>query len=436
MVVELEVSRVVAGGDGLADWSGLKVFVRGAVTGERVRARVVERKRDYAVAQTIEVLKASRDRRSPPCRYYPECGGCQLQHLTYQGQLAAKQEFVEESLRRLGGVRMQAGSVIGSTEEWHYRNKTQYPVNEYGIGYFRRSSHHLIDVERCLLHPGSFDTARQAFAAALDARLEAPYSERYRDGNIRHIVLRTGEPFGQVCATVVSRTESLDPRLVSRVMESGAVSGILHSSNPHPGNRILGTTPRLLAGDATIEMNLASARFRVSPTSFFQVNARQAGVLAEAVLRLAKLQGSETVLDLYCGVGLTTLVLAPRAARVIGIEIDPLAVADARANAAAHGISNVHFSCADAEAVTGLKQADVVVLDPPRKGCSRAALAGLVALQPTRMIYVSCNPATLARDIGILAHAGYEPVRLELIDMFPQTAHIESVCLVERRNAR
>lgn len=435
MVVELSVDRVVAGGDGLAEWDGLKVFVRGAVGGERVRARVLERKRDYAVAQAVEIVNASPARRTPPCRYYPECGGCQLQHLSYSEQLIVKQGFVEESLRRLGRVSLSAARVTGAADEWHYRNKTQYPVNEYGIGFYRRASHHIVDVEQCLLHPESFDVARRAFVAGLDARIDTPYSERYRDGNIRYVVLRTGEPPESLQATVVTRTESLNPKLVESVLGSSAIGAVLQSHNPHRSNRIIGSVPRLVAGSGSLTMAVADLVYHVSPGSFFQVNAQQAAVLTEAVLRLAGLQGNETVLDLYCGVGLTSLLLARHARRVVGIELDPVAVIDARANAAAQGIKNAEFTCADAEKATelGRGEVDVVVLDPPRKGCGLEALASLVALGPRRVVYVSCNPATLARDLAILLTAGYEPKCLELIDMFPQTAHVESICLLERR---
>jgi 23S rRNA (uracil1939-C5)-methyltransferase len=433
MVVELTVDRIVAGGDGLAQWDGLKVFVRGAAAGERVSARVLERKRDYAVARTEMVLDASPVRRSPPCRYFGDCGGCQLQHITYDAQLEAKRALVDESLRRLGRLEIAAGSVAAAPAEWRYRNKTQYPVNQYGIGFYRRASHHVVDTKQCLLHPETFDRARNAFVAAFDAGLERPYSELHRDGNIRHLVLRTGHPAGAVHATVVTRTERLNPGLVESVMHSGTVQAVLHSVNQGPGNRIIGSAPRAIAGDPRLTMAAAGSVFEVSPGSFFQVNAPQAERLVDTVLRLAEPQAGETALDLYCGVGLTSLALARHCARVVGVELDPGAVADARANAAAHGIDNAEFICADAEDSTNFGRAELVVLDPPRKGCSQETLAGLAALGPRRMVYVSCNPATLARDLAALRGLGYEAQALELIDMFPQTAHVESVCLVTRR---
>lgn len=435
--MELAVRQLVAGGDGIAEWDGMKVFVRGAAPKEIVRARLLERRRDYAVAETVEVLNASPDRRIPPCPLFGMCGGCQLQHLNYSGQLAAKRFIAEETLRRLGHLSLEAATVHPAPVEWHYRNKTQYPVQTSGVGFYRRFSHDLVNVSQCLLHPPSFDEIRRHFLNQLTAGLETPYSEPHHRGNIRHLILRTGLPVTRTHAIIVTRENTLNHQLVDRLIGSGLVAAVLQSHNPDRGNRILGSPPRLVAGtDSSIVMELAGLRIAVPPGAFFQVNTQQAAVLADAVVRLAGLQGHEKVLELYCGCGLLTLNLARYCRRVVGIEIDSVAVEQARSNATANGLDNATFHHGDVEALSDIGKAELVVLDPPRRGCSRQVLQRIAAASPRRIIYVSCNPATLARDVAFLAELNYRPSRLELIDMFPQTSHIESVCLIESNSTR
>ena len=444
-MVELVVDRLVAGGAGLAQLDGLKVFVPFAAPQEKVKARLVTRKRDYAVARIEEILEPSPLRVKPPCPFYGECGGCQLQHLSYEGQLVVKKLIVNDALQRLGRVFVPVNNISSPSEPWRYRNKTQYPVGldaggkhkgtkstsgerapEFKVGFYRRESHNLLDIPSCLLHPEVFDRLRSTAVEVFRAAGETAYFERSHKGNVRHLVFRTS---GQdVLAVVVTRTESLKQAVVEQLAVQPEVTGVVQSVNPDRTNRILGDRTKTLSGRGELEFGVLDKTFRVSARSFFQVNSRQAEHLCRKVLRFAAPTGSETVLDLYSGVGMLSLVLAGFVARVIGCEIDSAAIEDARYNAGLNTADNVQFTAGNVDDVIGsIDRADVVVLDPPRKGCSPETVKRIAGLKPSRVVYVSCNPATLARDLRLFDELGYETTDVEPVDMFPQTCHVEAV---------
>lgn len=434
MVVELYVDRLVQGGDGIAELNGLKVFVRNAAPGELVRAHIRERKRDYWVAEAVDILQPSPVRIAPACPLFGKCGGCQFQHISYEGQLAIKQQLVIEAMRRVGHLSVPVGEVVAAPAPFRYRNKTQYPVGPGPrIGFYRRATHELVDVPVCLLHPAEFDELRQTISEAAVSSGENGYDEQTDSGNLRHIIIRKSSSAGHLLLTIVTRHSRLNKSFVDRLTQTKRLDGIVQNINPHRTNRILGTTEKLLAGSATSWQTVAGGTFRVSSSSFFQINHQQATALTSEVLRLAEPNGSETVLDLFCGVGLLALLVAPHVAHVTGVELDSGAIADARFNAQALGITNVEFIAADvAEAVTSLPRADLVLLDPPRKGCQPQTISSIAELRPHRIIYVSCNPVTLARDLAMFAQLGYAAKVLVPIDMFPQTYHIETVACLER----
>ena len=432
MVVELLIDKLVQGGDGLATHDGMKVFVPFSAPQERVRARIVTRKRDYAVAEIDQILEPSPLRVSAPCPHYGMCGGCQLQHINYQGQLVVKKLYVNETLQRIGQVFVPVRNVTTEAGPWHYRNKTQYPVGSTGngmtIGFFKRGTHDLLDVPECLLHPEEFDRLREAIRAILVASGEAGYDEAKHDGNVRHLVLRQGTRDGGLLAVVVTRTPQFDLRAAELIAEQPGVTGVMHSVVPARTNRIMGSQTTVLAGSGHLNQSVLGKTFQVSAPSFFQVNVEQAEELCRKILKHVAPKGDELVLDLYSGVGMISLLVAPFVQQVTAIEADATAVEDARANAQAQAVRNVQFVCGDVNReICRVASIDVVILDPPRKGCPAETLRQIVGLRPKRIVYVSCNPATLARDLASLEQSGYTTHEIEPVDMFPQTFHVEVI---------
>lgn len=432
MVVELLIDKLVQGGDGLATLDGMKVFVPFSAPQERVRARIVTRKRDYAVAEIEEVLEPSPLRIAAPCPYFGMCGGCQLQHINYQGQLVVKKLYVNEALQRIGQVFVPVRNVTTEAEPWHYRNKTQYPVGSTGdgmaIGFFKRGTHDLLDVPTCLLHPAEFDRLREAIRAILVAAGETGYNEAKHEGNVRHIVLRQGTRDGGLLAIVVTRTPEFDRRAAELIAEQPGLTGVVHSVVPARTNRIMGQQTMVLAGSGHLNQSVLGKTFQVSAPSFFQVNVQQAEELCRKILKHIAPKGDELVVDLYSGVGMISLLVAPFVQQVTAIEADATAVEDAKANAQAQAVRNVEFVCGDvSREISRVASTDVIILDPPRKGCPADTLRRIAALKPKRIVYVSCNPATLARDLATLEQSGYATHEIEPVDMFPQTFHVEVI---------
>lgn len=430
MVVDLQIDKLVQGGDGLASLDGKKVFVQYAAPQERVRARIVSDKRDYAVARIEQILEPSPLRVEAPCPHYGTCGGCQLQHISYAGQLIVKKLFVNESLQRIGRVFVPVRHATAESPAWHYRNKTQYPAggNDMTVGFFRRGTHELIDVPACLLHPDEFDCLRESTRATLLAAGETGYDEAGHSGNIRHVVIRRAAPSGELLLIIVTRKPELDIRIAQLLAEQPGVTGVIQSLNPARTNRIMGAQNRVLAGSGELQQTVLGRPYRVSASSFFQVNINQAEELCRKVVKHVAPKGDEKVVDLYSGVGMISLTLAGSVREVIGIELDSTAVEDAQVNARVQSAHNVEFICADVNRAIGrVGVADVVVLDPPRRGCPPETLRQVVELRPKRLVYVSCNPATLARDLAILEQLGYVTHEVEPVDMFPQTFHVEVI---------
>lgn len=437
--VELTVARLVAGGSGMAELDGRKVFVPFTAPGERVRARLTVSKRDYAVAELDGIIEPSPHRREPRCRYFGRCGGCQLQHLGYEEQLRVKADIVSDALRRIGRLKTRVAPVVPSPGEWHYRNKTQYAVGLDArrrpvVGYYRAGTHHIIPAETCPLHPPAFDAARRVLANHLRGTAGEAYDERTHQGKIRHLVLRTNG--ARTVAVVASRSRRLDPELVQRFQEQAGIDAVARTLNPNRTNRVLGPETTPVSGEPVLEYELDINRLRVSPESFFQVNTTQARTLVRLVHDRLADRRWDVVVDLYSGVGALALAVADLADRVVGIEIDTAAVADATKNARANGRDNVEFRPGDAETLPADAlpggSGTAVILDPPRKGAGHELLAALVAARPGRVIYVSCDPATLARDLALLVASGYQLTSVEPLDMFPQTAHVETVAALER----
>ena len=427
-------------GEGVARLDGQAVFVKGALAGELCQVQLLKVGKSAAWGRVAQVVEASPGRQAPDCPQYPKCGGCQLRHMTYAEELAFKRQKVQDALRRIGGWDGEVTVIHGARDPFRYRNKIQFPVAEGPrVGFFRARSHDVIDAPDCLLQPLPATRLRQAFRDWMAEHHIPAYDEKAHQGLIRHFYVRVNRRGQSLCAviangTALPRQQALIDAL--RQAEPGLV-GVVLSINQDKTNVILGKQFRLLWGQDFLEDTLCGLSFRLSVPSFYQVNRDQTEVLYGRALDLAGLTGTETVLDLYCGIGTITLNLARRAARAIGAEVVPAAIEDAKANALRNGISNAEFLCADAGeaaqalAARGLRP-EVITVDPPRTGLSLPVIEAIAHMAPRRLVYVSCDPATLARDVKLLTQRGYTLQTAEAADLFPRTAHVETVVLLSK----
>lgn len=449
-VRELRIDGLAHGGDGVGRIDGLAVFVPRVVPGDLVRVRLIDVRKTYARGAVIAVLEPGPGRITPACPVYGPCGGCQWQHIDYTCQLSLKTAIVRDALARLGGLaEVPVRNALGAVDPWGYRHKAQFPVGAAeGVsggallaGCFAPGTHDIVDIDNCLIQHPTSNRVLAAVKRLVPRYGVGPYDESTGRGLLRHVLVRVGRGTGEALVVLVINGRRL-PRgaeLAASIIESvPEVVGVLQNQNTRRTNVILGEETTVIAGrDHIIEL-MADLKFKVSALSFFQVNPAQAEVLYGVARDYAALTGGEIVADVYCGTGTIGLFLAKRAARVFGIEVVPEAVADARQNAALNGIDNAKFILGLAEEVLPRLVAegarpDVIVFDPPRKGCEPAVLEATVQAAPSRMVYVSCNPATLARDLGLLAARGYRTVEVQPVDMFPHTYHTEAVALVEQR---
>lgn len=440
MQVELDVESFGAQGEGIARVDGMPVFIPYALPEERILAHIVKTDKRYAFGKVLKILKASPDRREPHCFCYHQCGGCTCQHMSYEAQLAFKRAQVESCMRHIAGLNVPVAPALGMDAPWHYRNKISMPVsgdkNDPLIGYYAQRSHRVIPVESCLLSHEANDRLCAAVREWMVREGITPYCEENHSGLIRHIVSRVNRK-GQLMALLVlngrdiPHSQELLALLQKWVPE---MVSLCISPNLKRGNVILGDSYRTIWGEARLEDMLCGNRFMLSPLSFFQVNPTQTEKLYQTALDYAELTGGENVADIYCGAGTISLMLARHAGKVMGIEIVPDAIRDAESNALLNGIENAEFVCGAAENVLpelvdqGFRP-DVIVLDPPRKGADAAVIQAILQARPNRVVYVSCNPATQARDAAILCREAYQPVKCQPVDMFCQTSGVENVML-------
>lgn len=442
---EIEIGSLGSSGEGVGRYNGFTVFVPGALPQEKVKVRILEVKKTYAAGKLLKVIEASADRVKPECPIYEACGGCQLQHISYEGQLKLKQQQVQDALERIGHQKnLKALPTLGAENPWNYRNKVAFPVGrEKGktiIGCFAKGTHRIIDASHCLIQEQVNNEAITAVREVIEKLGIPVYDEDRHTGVMRHVVARTGIK-GKLMVVLVTATPKLSKeKEIIKMLRSRLPNMVSLQQNiqTYRNNVILGRETKVLWGSPTIKAGLDKFAFNVSARSFFQVNTRQAERLYAKALEYAQLTGQETVIDAYCGTGTISLYLAQRASKVYGVEIVSPAIRDAQKNVRENNIRNAEFIVGDCTKVMprlyqqGIR-ADVVVVDPPRAGCTQQVLKTFANMKPKRIVYVSCNPATLARDIEILEKLGYKAEKIQPVDMFAQTSHVETVVLLSQQ---
>jgi len=429
-------------GSGVARIDGVAVFVKNAVRGEVCDVCIEHMGHNAAWAHMEKLHEPSPARIVPDCPCYADCGGCQFRHMTYEEELNAKRARVDDALSRIGGLDLRVETIHGATNTERYRNKIQLPVGRNAIGYYKARTHQVVDIPDCALQPARAEKSRRAVLDWMKEFRVPAYDEKKHTGLVRHLYLRFNKAGETLCCLVVNgKSVPHGDKLVEtlRAADPGLV-GVVLSVNTRRTNVILGNEYATLWGRDWLEEELCGLTFRLSVPSFFQINRDQTEVLYSRAVEFAGLTGRETVLDLYCGIGTISLAMAKGAGKVIGAEIVPQAIEDAKENAVRNGIANAEFFCGDAAKVAQkLKEEglgpDVITVDPPRKGLAPEVPAILAEMAPERIVYVSCDPATLARDLKRFEELGYRAIRAEAVDLFPRTAHIETVCLLSKLNA-
>lgn len=452
-IYEVNIDACGAGGEGICHIEQIAVFVPGACEGDTARIQITKVKTSYAFARLLQVVAPSPHRQTPPCPVYGKCGGCQLMHLTYKKQLAFKKQVVIDALARIGHLDVSAAQIfdtIGMDPPARYRNKMVFPIGKKADGritggFYAPKSHHIIALSDCLLGCSFASACLSAVLTYMKEYRIQPYDEQSHTGLVRRLFVRTGYHTKKAMAvlSVNGRKLPKEQQLVELLRQVPSdeyhLSSILLNSNTERNNLVLGGENRVLFGESSIDDTLCGLSFSISPNSFYQVNPVQTEKLYETAISFAGLTGSETVLDLYCGIGTISLCAAKKAARVIGVEIVPQAVYNATENARRNRIQNAEFFTGKAEAFSEkLKEEglapDVVFLDPPRKGSDAGTLDAVLQMAPKQIVYISCNPATLARDLEVLAAGGYALKKVQPVDMFPHTAHVETIMLLQRRD--
>jgi len=446
--IEIYIDGMAHEGQGVGKVNGMTVFVEGALKGEQVQARIDKTAKNYAIAHVENILTISPERIRPSCPYAGRCGGCTLQHLSYKGQLEYKTQKVKDSLERIGHIKTEVHDTIGMPQPWRYRNKAQYPVDEENgqavMGFYEKRTHNIVPSASCMIQYEESNNAARVVKEWTERCHVPVYNEEKHSGLLRHVVTKVGIKTGEIMVILVVNGDMIphEKELVDLLRRRiPGFKSLILNTNDRKTNVIMGGKNTVLFGTPYIHDYIGGIKFSLSPLSFFQVNPVQMEILYNKAMEYAHLSGEETVVDTYCGIGTITLFLARKACKVYGIEIVGPAVQDARNNAEINGIKNVEFIEGAAEDVMpemvkkGIR-ADVIVMDPPRRGCDEKLLQAAVDMAPRTIVYVSCNPATLARDLRFLEDRGYKAREVQPVDMFPQTSHVECIVLITRAESR
>ena len=446
---EIEITGVTSEGNGVGHIGDYAVFVPDTARGERCLIKLVQNRSSYGFGKLLQVIEPSPNRIDADCDAYPQCGGCTYRHITYSEECAIKEQMVRDVFSRIGRIKTPVQPIVSSKRQIAYRNKAQYPfgVDREGktiCGFYARRSHRIVTCSNCALHPPLFEQIRRTVCDLVERNHIPVYDERSHSGILRHLYLRIGEKTGEVMVCFVSAKKQ--PKRFIPLAEALAktfhqIKSIVLNVNEEKTNVILGKECFVLYGKETIVDVLGGLKFHLSPLSFYQVNRDQAEILYETALACASLTPNDTLLDLYCGAGTIGLCAAAHVKRVIGVEIVSDAIKNAERNAKENGIKNASFFCADASAAASRFAAegvrpDVVLVDPPRKGLDEKVIQAIGRMAPERVVMVSCNPATAARDASFLQREGYAVQKIVPIDMFPRTAHVETVVLLSKLNTK
>ncbi len=449
-IFTVQITDTGTEGEGIGKIAGFTLFVKDAVIGDTVQVKVMKAKKNYAYAKLEKVLVPSPFRVQPPCAFHRQCGGCQLQSLSYEKQLEFKQNKIRNNLVRIGGFEPEKidacmEPIIGMEDPWHYRNKAQFPFGydkegNVVTGFYAGRTHTIIPNTDCALGVKENKEILEIILAYMKKYAVSAYEETTGKGLVRHVLIRKGFASGQIMVCLILNGKKLPEEqwLAEELWKIPGMTSVSVNVNTERTNVIMGKKVRVLKGEGKIEDAIGDVVFRISPLSFYQVNPVQTRKLYGQALKYAGLTGEETVWDLYCGIGTISLFLAQKAKKVYGVEIVPEAIADAKENAVRNGITNAEFFVGKAEEVLPQMYeeegvyADVIVVDPPRKGCDEKCLETMVRMRPERIVYVSCDSATLARDLRYLGGMGYEIGKWRGCDMFPGTGHTESIVLLQK----
>ena len=446
-ILTIDIEDMGHDGEGIGKSEGYTLFVKDTVIGDRAEVKIMKAKKNYGYARLLRILRPSPDRTEPKCPVARACGGCQLQFLSYEKQLEFKKNKVLGNLQRIGGFSdIEADKVMGMEEPWRYRNKAQFPVGRSKegkliTGFYAGRTHSIVASRDCLLGVEVNKEILDRILAYMEVCHVEPYNEKTGKGLVRHILLRYGFKTGEimVCLIINGNRIPAQDRLAAALMDIPGMTSITLNVNTKRNNVILGEKVIPVWGKEYITDYIGTVQYQISPLSFYQVNPIQTEKLYGTALEYAGLTGNETVWDLYCGIGTISLFLAQKAKQVYGVEIVPAAIEDAKRNAKLNKIANAEFFVGKAEEVLPEKyekegiQADVIVVDPPRKGCDGAVLQTMLKMQPEKIVYVSCDSATLARDLKLLCENAYQLEKVAVCDMFTQGVHVETVCLLKRR---
>lgn len=443
-IYQMNITGMGYKGEGVGKINNFTVFVEGAIEGENIEVKIVKVNKNYAFGKLMKIIEPSKKRTEPLCSTYKRCGGCSLQHMSYDAQLEFKRKRVKDAVSRIGKIDVNVNPVIGMNNPYGYRNKVQLPVrlkkDEIEIGFYAERSHEIIGIDECLIQDEVSNRAASAAKEWMKRYVISPYDETASTGTVRHLVIRKGFKTGEVMIVIVTNTENLPYKnefIDVMVKSIPGLKSIIQNVNSNNTNVILGVKCITLWGENSISDYIGKFKFSISPLSFFQVNPVQTEVLYSKTLEFAKLTGNETVFDAYCGTGTISLFLSQKAEKVYGVEIVHEAVIDAVKNSKNNNVNNVEFIEGKSEEVIPdlIKKgihADVVVIDPPRKGCDAALINAIAEMKPKRVVYVSCDPGTLARDLAIFNDSGFIAREIQPVDMFPQTFHVECVVLMTR----
>ncbi len=444
-IYTVEITGYGTGGEGIGRIQDIVVFVPYTVVGDLAEVRIVKTHSAYCYGKVEKLLSSPMQRVKPPCSVFGKCGGCQAMHMKYEEQLNMKRRIVQDCISRIGKLNCEVEEPIAAQQLYHYRNKIQIPVGqgkngELITGFYRSGSHDIVPNECCLIEPEAVKTVKSAVLAWMRLCHIAPYDEQKKRGILRHIYIRIAEGTGELMLVLVTSQKKLPYKAeLLQILEQTEmeITTVVQNIQPKPTNVVLGKENIVLTGSGKIRDEVDGLQFLISPGSFYQVNTKQMVKLYQTAIGMAQIQKTDTVFDLYCGTGTISLFAARQAKKVIGVEIVPAAVQDAKENMRLGGVANCEFHLGDAAEVTAKlyengERADVVMVDPPRKGCSPEAVQLLVKLAPRKIVYISCNPSTLARDLALMESRGYHTEKIQPVDLFVHSAHIETVAVMTR----